>query len=292
VVLACVAQWEVTCSSGGLDNGLLPDRDDEPRDASFELSSGHPAWSPDGNTIVFTYNARTATELEFGTNQLWLYSVETHEVLYVAPGDFATWSPSGEQLAYTLGSTLCTVNLASGEMESFPDLGPVFEPRWSPTRRTILFVRRAPSPSLWTMEADGGHLRQVGVDLFSADWSPNGRAFVCTSASLHRLMTGTFSGIPPDVLVDTAPAHCVLPRWAPDGAWIAYHRTSGGLPSGLWLVRPDGTEAHEVIRGGGQASWSPDGTQLVYESRRDGSDDATLWLYSARTRTSRALFGQ
>jgi TolB protein len=49
--------------------------------------------------------------------------------------------------------------------------------------------------------------------------------------------------------------------WSPDGNWIAYSRGE----SELWLVKPDGTDAHRIAAVGISPSWSPDGTKIAYE---------------------------
>jgi Tol biopolymer transport system component len=52
-----------------------------------------------------------------------------------------------------------------------------------------------------------------------------------------------------------------VPRWSPDGEWIAYFTNRGGTIS-VWMVRADGSE-NRKISDGGLAAWSPDGTRLL-----------------------------
>jgi Tol biopolymer transport system component len=50
-----------------------------------------------------------------------------------------------------------------------------------------------------------------------------------------------------------------VPVWSPDGKHIAFVKR--GLRAwnvDLWLMNPDGSEAHKISDGGGWASWSPD----------------------------------
>jgi serine/threonine protein kinase len=56
-----------------------------------------------------------------------------------------------------------------------------------------------------------------------------------------------------------------VPVWSPDGKHIAYVRR--GLNAwnvDLWLMNPDGSDAHKVSDGGGWACWSPDSRWLYF----------------------------
>jgi Tol biopolymer transport system component len=56
-----------------------------------------------------------------------------------------------------------------------------------------------------------------------------------------------------------------VPVWSPDGAHIAYvTRSRTGWNVDLWIVNPDGINAHKVSVGGGWAAWSPDGRWLYF----------------------------
>jgi len=49
------------------------------------------------------------------------------------------------------------------------------------------------------------------------------------------------------------------PTWSPDGQWIACTLS----PGYIWLMKPDGTEAH-YLANGQLPSWSPDSRRIVY----------------------------
>jgi len=77
------------------------------------------------------------------------------------------------------------------------------------------------------------------------------------------------------------------PLWSPDGAWIAFGRRPAHRGPQLWLVRPDGSQAHALtddlnVNHGGFA-WGPDGQTLAlvrYTLIPPGARPA-IWLIRA-----------
>jgi Tol biopolymer transport system component len=126
-------------------------------------------------------------------------------------------------------------------------------------------------PHIAVVGTDGRGFRRLtsGYDS-EPSWSPDGKALV-----FHRdygqaagavvvqpldgkprvLARGPYVGAPSD------------PVWSPDGRWIAYEMSEEGSPrEGLYVVRPDGTGRHRVVRGDPYPyAWSPDGRRLVFD---------------------------
>ena len=68
--------------------------------------------------------------------------------------------------------------------------------------------------------------------------------------------------------------------WSPTGEWIAFTRQHGAT-SVIGLVRPDGTDDHEITANDAtdetaMPMWSPDGKHLLV--RRGGDADSDLWI--------------
>jgi Tol biopolymer transport system component len=66
-------------------------------------------------------------------------------------------------------------------------------------------------------------------------------------------------------------ALALAPQWSPKDHWIAFGRglyfPPRGRPARVMLMRPDGSELHELTKTEGNSgfpSWSPDGKRIVY----------------------------
>jgi Tol biopolymer transport system component len=87
-------------------------------------------------------------------------------------------------------------------------------------------------------------------------------------------------------------SHVVLPNpFGGDDAWIAYQTNRTG--EGVWLIRADGTEDHQLAKdfqGHLQLpDWSPDGTKIVMTARDTGGTEP-LYEYDLETETLKQLF--
>jgi Tol biopolymer transport system component len=76
------------------------------------------------------------------------------------------------------------------------------------------------------------------------------------------------------------------PAWSPEGSWIAFVRLSQDGTAGLWVVRPDGTEAHPLHQEAGwlysRPVWAPDGSAVAFSRApmRAGGQlyDKEVWI--------------
>ncbi len=164
-------------------------------------------------------------------------------------------------------------------------------PAWAPHGRRIAFQRglgprtgRNVMVALYVMRADGSHARRVtqrGKDPLvnqpfedqAPAWSPNGRRLAFERFSRTRERTAIFT-----VRLDGTGLRRITPWWldasqpdySPNGRWILLRTRKGSDVAGnIQLVRPDGTQRHNVThtRGGKgkwlSASFSPDGRRIA-----------------------------
>jgi Tol biopolymer transport system component len=158
------------------------------------------------------------------------------------PSAAPQFSPDGQWLSYisAASNTLAVYNLHDAHTLSVPLGSQAAIPEtWSPAGDALLFGDRADSgepPPLHvkTYALASGHITDLGGKQGETDFSA---------------------------------------AWSPDGKWIAINRNvPSSDPSGssnqVWLVKPDGTQAHVLLNEEGSSysglSWSADGRFLLY----------------------------
>jgi TolB protein len=101
------------------------------------------------------------------------------------------------------------------------------------------------------------------MDATFGDISPDGATliFVATEEQQReRVYVLRLAGGIPQLLTKS-PAS--VPRWAPDGKWIAF-APNRGYGGGVFIVRPDGTGERRLTQTGGWPVWWPDAKRIGY----------------------------
>ncbi|CAN5852096.1 hypothetical protein BH18ACI5_BH18ACI5_01940 [soil metagenome] len=99
--------------------------------------------------------------------------------------------------------------------------------------------------------------------------APDGNeiAYLSDNGGHSNIWVLSAHGPPRQITYEEDPAVSIgVPIWSPDGRWIAFVSTRGnvGFTFGVWLVRPDGSELHQIIPRGLGLAWSPNGDALYY----------------------------
>lgn len=208
-----------------------------------------PAWAPDGTRLAFISPCASNQETYPGASIL-IKNIDSEEVVrlpFIPGGDFdPAWSPDGTHIAFTSlrdfnRAQIYVINLADNTVTSLSaNKVRDNQPYWSPDGKQIAFVstRRGPY-QIWTMASDG-----ADQTLFSR------------SGSLKN----------------------THPVWSPDGQTIMFTQSEviGGLPR-LVQVRVTAGNFNETYVAGEvlpmrEASYSPDGAWVAFESWPDGTN--------------------
>ncbi len=215
----------------------------------------NPIWSPDGTFVYFASDRG-------GSMNLWRIAID--EMSGAAQGQpeplttpatyfgHPTFSADGTQLAYAAASVTTNVQkLAFDPVRGEPKGEAVWitsgSRRWSnpdpsPDGQSVAFYTLVqPEGNLYVIRSDGTGLRQLTGD----------------------------------------GAQDRIPRWSPDGKWIACfsNRRSGKYQ--VWKIRPDGSELQPVTEGGvTYFTWSADGRRMAGFGRiQQGAVDAPVWIF-------------
>lgn len=227
------------------------------------------AWSPTEDQLVVVLG-RDVTLIDAATGR------ETDLGTVVGPEDIEgyavhnlVWSPDGTRIAYDTGrggGSVYTIDVASGE-------------------QTLLIPRPAGTGEITDIDwsPDGAHLAIAYMDALyiashKAELGPvwyKAKALYLANADgsdlrrLDRIVASDWGVWHPGMSVGTA--------WSPDGTRLAYSNFSGPDHRELqvWTVTLDGSAPTLVasrccLSDGGEPVWSPDGSQIAFETEPPG----------------------
>ncbi len=138
----------------------------------------------------------------------------------------------------------------------------------APTGRLAFTIRKGDRPEdnfIWIMNADGSGAKQILERASEPAFSPDG-----TKIAYYHWTDGLFvanvDGTNPKKILGESNAGYL--SWSHDGRWIAFSvrpGSSGNIATDA--IAPDGTARRPVVIGW-SPSWSPDDTQLVFQTCR------------------------
>lgn len=216
------------------------------------LVSRSPAWSADGDRIVYTASGRHFPEEVFvmradGTGVRRLTTDDE-------PQAWPTWSPSGERIAFVFMGRHFNYRIATMGVDGrdrqvlTPHRGDAADPDWSPDGSRIAFDMNG---QIATMGPRGGSVQIVTTEGgFDPSWSPNGRWIAYESGGdLYRIRVGG-SGLQ-RLTATGIEEHS--PSWSPSGRRIAYLRTRSNdersrYLAAIWTMAADGSDPRRVLR--------------------------------------------
>lgn len=280
------------------------------------------AWSPLGSLFAFSAlaegqgNNRDIFSFDLGNETL--VNLTNH------PGhdDKPAWAPDGRRLAFQTdrdGDDNIYTMQANGALQTplTANHASDLEPHWSGDGRQIAFSSdRDGSFDIYLMSDSGADQRVLAP--FDADdrqprWGPVPVPSVDELAMSAGLLSGlrnlyivSATGAQRSQITDSRASDDTMPAWSPDGNWLAFASNRTGqydiyvipAPARPGSPRPArgadadrGAEALRLTDHPGpdmHPEWSPDGTQIAFEARRD-EGDWDIWVMKADGSDARNL---
>ena len=227
--------------------------------------NSHPAWSPDGEQIVFNSDRR-------GDHEIFVMNADgtgSRQLTTNLSDDFnPSWSPDGEQIVFTnelAGKYEIYTMAADGTGVGKETRNNNFDyvPDWSPDGEYIAFASdRDGNYDIFVMDADGSNVRQLTTDnswdSFPA-WSPDREQI-----AFHSDRTGNFEifvmgadGSNVRQLTTSDGFDALHPAWSPDGKQIAFTKQNDSYAE-IFVMDADGSNLKQITTGGGAVpDWAP-----------------------------------
>jgi Tol biopolymer transport system component/DNA-binding winged helix-turn-helix (wHTH) protein len=209
------------------------------------------AWLGGGSALVMSARGK-----ESGISHIWYVSYPDGMARQITEGvnrqRGASVSADGRQIVTVEESSLAGIS----RMSLMPGLQPEpviagsngnSPPRWTPDGRILYEQELSGYRSIWMVDADGTHLKQL--TLIGNNDSPSicdsGRtiAYMSDRSGRPAIWTMDSDGGHPTILVDAWPDSA--PEISPDGRWIVYTAIGSGHWTTLWRVASAGGPAIE-----------------------------------------------
>ncbi len=255
------------------------------RSATWE--DRYPCWSPDGRQIAFTSNRALETYNLFvcdadGSNVRQLTRETGTSVAYMP-----SWV--GDRIVFGLDRDKPRMACIKPDGSDLKVLGEGHDPCLSPNGTHIAYTGEVPGGvSVFVMNSDGSNKHQIVKEVnpwgaIFPSWSPDGKQIVYSfkkGEALELFIVDADGSAAPRQLTHLGKV-CTPAAWSPDGKWISFRYTDEmywrnkarmeqvyAHPQGdkrpVWVIRPDGTDAHVVeplryqcAMDGSRAAWKP-----------------------------------
>jgi TolB protein len=228
-----------------------------------------PAWSPTGESVVFTVLGNTGTQVQ----ELDVRTGFTRRISQIRAGLNITpvYQPGSNAILYSQGGGNGTDLVLAALDSSKPKKLTIgrgsdnTSPSYSPDGHQIAFISgKSGSPQVYIMDADGSNVQLLtpykpGVRSYRAspDWSPDGRAIAYEqqNGNFQIWMIDLRDRVPKQL---TSDGENEDPSWAPDGRHVVFTSSRSGEKQ-LWIMDTESGRARQLThsKGARLADWSP-----------------------------------
>lgn len=195
----------------------------------------NPRWSPDGKKIV--HDRWTVDWENLGVHITDVKTGESKLLAGAEGGNYPTWSPNGQRIAFNIGESLYTLPPTGGEPRLVRD--DAFMASWSPNSKRLVFNRPSDG-SIRTMDLTSGDEQFVAYGNGPA-WSPDGEWIAYEyDGDLWKIRVDSQGvGVGQPVRLTSDAGYEGRPSWSNNGKTIVYH---AGVErwTDIWTISADG----------------------------------------------------
>ena len=243
----------------------------------------YPCWSPDGKQIAFISNRD-------GNANLFVMDADGANVKQITHTNAVCYMPSwvGDRIVLGIHGEKPEMGSMKPDGSDLKMLGAGHDPCLSPDGKLIAYTGEvAGGVSVFVMNADGSNKHQIVKEAnpwgaIFPSWSPDAKQIVYAFKAGNALELFIVNADGNDLHQLTRLGKiCTPPAWSPDGKWISFRYTDErywsnkqrmeqvyaqkpGDKRPVWVIRPDGTDAHVVeplryqcAMDGSRAAWKP-----------------------------------
>ncbi len=232
-----------------------------------------PAWSPDGNRLVFFGQDKGKWHLYI------MDKVQKKPIPLTLEEDLSPkappqWSADSNQIAF-LYQGIWLINHDGTNPRTLIADESVKELAWSFDGSKIAFTRlNDHETNIWTIQPDGTNLIKItnNNECRNPSWSPDSQKLAFTLINKQAKNIWVIGGNGSDLHPLTYNNQSYAPAWSPDGSKITYLYGVFTTPS-LWVMSVDGTGATPLSDSlalhipeplAWSPSWACDGSQIVF----------------------------
>ena len=287
---------------------VSPDGSNPTAITSGPFDDREPHWSPDGTRVAFSSDRS-------GNYDIWVLDVTSRQVTQAtkSPADDFTpaWSPNGNEIAFvstrTNAAGVYAITPGGAERVLSAATGTVGAPSWTPDGSTVIYSVTSGGVARLMRGTDE---LVAGEDVFPfrVQWlSPSELLYTADGKIKRRTLTPSpaVATVPFTATLTMTPANytrkkrdfnasvakpvlgIVHPRASRDGKRVVF-----GALGDLWVMPISGGTPQRLTNDAvveTDASWSPDGTKLVFSADRAGNGNMDIYVRDLKSGQDRQL---